>query len=123
MTMSNEKPKAPPEKYSIEINEQKHDLFMSFGLMNTLAIPIKSVDDLIEIDNSPELREFILHSCLDTRNEEGLTITKFNLKQLSYAQGEEVLEWVRGHLTDFFITRLRNKLETQRRVNQTLIPS
>lgn len=121
--MSTEAPTAPSEHFSITLNEKTHELFMSFGLMNTLAIPIRTVDELIDIDQNPDLRNFILSTCLDKRNEKGLVTEPFDLNKIGYQQGEEILEWVRGHLTDFFITRLRNKTVTQRQVNQTLIKS
>lgn len=121
MIMTTEPNALPPERLTIKIDGQDHELFMSFGLMNTLAIPISSVDELIQIDNDPDLRNFILHSCLDKRDSRGATTKVYDLEGLSYSKGEEILTWVRGHLQDFFITRLKNKRNIQKRVNQTIM--
>lgn len=120
MTMTTEHKTPPPERMTIKLNDKDHELFMSFGLMNTLAIPINTVDELIQIDSEPDLRNFILHSCLDKRDSRGATVEVYDLEGLGYSQGEEILTWVRGHLQDFFITRLRNKVAIQKRVNQTI---
>ncbi len=115
-------PECPPERITLTINNTSVHLFMSFGLLNTLVTPITSIDQLIQIDQDPELRSFVLEVCLTKRDEDGQRITKPDLNSIGYSEGELVLDWARGHLTNFFTTRLKNRLETQKTVNQTILP-
>lgn len=123
--MNEEALQKPPERKKVTLtleDETTKDvaLFMSFGLLNTLAIPIQNVEQLIEIDENPDVRTFILKSCLSTRNEHGQVVNEFDTNTITYSEGEEILAWARGHLTDFFITRLVNKIATQKKVIQTI---
>jgi len=112
----------PPERITVTINNTSVPLFMSFGLLNTLVAPITSVDELIQIDQDPELRNFVLEVCLTKRDDDGQRISKPDLNAISYSEGEEVLDWARGHLNNFFTKRLKNRLQTQKTVNQTILP-
>lgn len=105
----------------VTIAEQNYEIFMSFGLMNTLVIPIETVENLISMDSDPDVRNFILTQCLSKRDAQGKVLELFQTHSVSYSQGEEILSWVRGHLENFFLTRLRNKLKIQQEVNQTIL--
>lgn len=111
---------APSEHQKFTVSGELVELFMSFGMLNTLAVPIKSFDNLIEVDSEPDLRSFILHICLDKRDAKGRVTEEFDVFSISMSEAEAILSWVKEHLTDFFITRLKSKLAIQKLASQTI---
>ncbi len=110
------------DKLKLTLNGEQKEVFMSFALLNTLIIPFNSVDDLLELNSQPDLRNFVLEMCLAERGCEGEITKKFPLHTISTQEAEPVMVWVKEHIEDFFITRLKNQLQTQRKVNQALSP-
>lgn len=118
--MAQEAVKKPTDKLRITLNGETKEAFMSFALLNTLIIPFNTIEQLIDLNSEPDLRNFVLEMCLAERGEEGEIIKKFPLHKLSVSEAEPILDWVKEHIEDFFIMRLKNQLRTQRKVNQAL---
>lgn len=106
---------------TVEIGQDTHDIFMSFGLLNTLSAQITSIDDLTQAIIDPDYREFTLVQCLSERGPEGQIIRPFNSHTLGFEAGELILNWVQRHLEDFFIRRLTQNQKAIARVNQAVI--
>tara|TARA_R110002050_G_scaffold227881_6_gene363524 strand:- start:2732 stop:3133 length:402 start_codon:yes stop_codon:yes gene_type:complete len=118
--MAQDVAKKPTDKLRLMIAGEQKELFMSFALLNTLIIPFNTIDQLIDLNSEPDLRNFVLEMCLAKRGDEGEIVKKFPLHTLSISEAEPILDWVKEHIEDFFITRLTNQLKTQRKVNQAL---
>jgi hypothetical protein len=118
--MAQDAAKKPTDRLRLMVNGKQKELFMSFALLNTLIIPFNTVDQLIELNSEPDLRNFVLEMCLAQRGEEGEIVEKFPLHTLAISEVEPIFAWVKEHIEDFFIMRLKNQLKTQRKVNQAL---
>lgn len=86
---------------------EEQTVFMSFGLLNTLVNYLGGPENLHLIRTSPEVRETFLVELLSPRDSHGRIPrgSEFNLysSNLSVEEGLALLDWVEGHLTDFFV--------------------
>lgn len=102
-------------RFVFKISESREiEIYMSFGLSNTLARYFETIDQLEFIALDADVRQSIIIDCLSERNENGRITKEFNLYELQALDDhiEEFFSWVGDHLTDFFIRMLRT--ETQR---------
>lgn len=87
-------------------------VFMSFGLLNTLIGYLGGPENLPAVRMHPEVRETFLVELLSPRDQHGEIPRgqEFNIKtaDLTVDEVTDLLEWVEGHLSDFFIKAARS---------------
>lgn len=94
-------------KFTEESKLEDHKVFMSFGLLNTLASYVGDLSQLPNVMVDTDLQAAIVVACLGERNDEGEfeTVETFHelSKDLNVDAALEILEWVVKHLTNFFM--------------------
>lgn len=108
------------DRLNIQVNDQDIEIYMSFALLNLLVTPIVDIDTLNEMDSNPDLRTYVLQTCLAERDKNGTVTKNMDLHNISMKNGEKILSWAKGHITAFFIQRLMNRVKTQQKINQAL---
>lgn len=90
---------------TLEINGKSRDLFMSFGLLNELAVLLGDVDRLVELPINHDLRTTILKSVLSERSKAGKITAEADLSEIDMDPHDipKVLTWVSEWVVDFFI--------------------
>lgn len=99
-----------PDRLAITLNNEKVELFMSFGLLNSLVKIIGESEDISQIYVAPELQEAVLKTVLAKRAPSGTPIEEVNLDDfdLSIEDGKRILAWVSEHCLDFLLNGLEN---------------
>lgn len=115
---------APKPYFVFNKNENNPtEIFMSFGLLNSLSKYFETVDQVEEIFLNPELQATILIECLSDRDKKGRITEELNLNELEDLQSvNKFLAWVGDHLTDFFIQMLKASTNRLKRISQTTTP-
>lgn len=113
--------KTPPQPY-FEFKKNAHhiiEVYMSFGLLNSLSKFFENVDQVEEIYLNPELQAAILIECLSERDRKGTITEELVLNDLENLNSvNELLAWVGEHLTDFFIQLLKASTNRLKRISQ-----
>jgi hypothetical protein len=93
------------EKLSVTINGARHELFMSFGLLNRLTDIVGRTSSLSTAALDSEDREKILKLVLEKRGKSGAIEAPVVLDDVDISVDEvmRVLEWVSEHCIGFFI--------------------
>jgi hypothetical protein len=93
------------------LDGEERELFMSFGLLNVLSQLVGGIEQLPFIYSESSMREVILITCLNERDNSGRIpeLSEFNAlgERLSVTQAEDILGWVEAHLAGFFIRSLK----------------
>lgn len=91
--------------FEIEVNGEKKDIKMSFGLLNELCGMCGDVEDALLFGMNTELREEVLRLMLSSRDEQGRIKENINLNTLEVDPDaiNELLDWAGGHVLDFFL--------------------
>lgn len=105
---------APTPSINIKIGEQPVEVTMYFGRLDELAEVVGSFERLPDVDFHAPTRQAVLDICLAPRDERGRRIEgeSVNLHQLTVEDGEAVLDFVKDHLSDFFLGRLEKHLRS-----------
>ncbi|MFY9290383.1 MAG: hypothetical protein WAP03_06785 [Methylorubrum rhodinum] len=105
---------APTPSINIKIGEQPVEVTMYFGRLDELAEVVGSFERLPDVDFHAPTRQAVLDICLAPRDERGRRIEGegVNLHQLTVEDGEAVLDFVKDHLSDFFLGRLEKHLRS-----------
>ncbi|GJE81068.1 hypothetical protein CJNNKLLH_2410 [Methylorubrum thiocyanatum] len=87
---------------------------MYFGRLDELAKLVGSFERLPDVDFDAATRQAVMDICLAPRDVRGRRIEdeSVNLHQLSVEDGEAVLDFVKDHLSDFFLGRLEKHLRS-----------
>lgn len=103
---------SPVPTINIKIGEQPVEVTMYFGRLDELAEVVGSFERLPDVDFHAPTRQAVMDICLAPRDERGRRIEgeSVNLHQLSVEDGEAVLDFVKDHLSDFFLGRLEKHL-------------
>lgn len=111
MTTSNVAP-----HYTLKVNGEDFEVFMSFGLLNELTAVIGDPGRAASIFFDPELREHVLRAVLSERNKAGKVIDRVDdILDLEVDLGEIelLLSWVAGHVLRFFTRSLKSVMGLQ----------
>lgn len=103
-------------------------LFMTYGLLNVLCEQVGGYDHIQRIDLDPELAGTIIMLCLIPRRPSGkvsVDLDQYLSPGLSVSEAEKILDWVKGHVLDFFLRRMAKTIELvqQRETQLTAISS
>lgn len=98
---------AIPAKLTVKLNDSDRELFMSFGLLNRVTKILGGTEGVEALARDPDLQEKVLLEVFTVREKgkdievpESLDDISISLEDVS-----NVLEWVGGHVIDFFMTQ------------------
>ena len=100
------------EKLIVTIGEEERELFMSYALLNRLARLVgNKSSDVSAIFVEPEIQSDILVMVLAPRKK-GKVDPNFDMDEvpLDTETAGQILEWVGGHVMDFFLKGLERTL-------------
>lgn len=99
-------------------------VLMTFGLLSKLAVFVGEIQHLPEMHSDYELQQVLFREVLSVRDNTGTIVKEYKFDQpqmaISVEMAMTLIEWIEGHLTDFFMKRLQatlrlqEKLKTQR---------
>jgi hypothetical protein len=101
---------SPKSHIEVLIGDEKRELFMSFGLLNESTRLVGDLNRVAAIGLNPDLSIQILAAVLAPRDAKGRIADDFVLPEMSPENAEQILDWVKEHVLDFFIRRLRKTL-------------
>lgn len=94
-------------KYDGDEQAQERQFFMSAGLIRRLAGLVGNQDDMSRMYVDPVLQEVLLVEAIRPRTERGKEIDPATYTLEDYEMDQEtadrVLEWIEGHIFNFFI--------------------
>lgn len=105
---------SPVPTVGIKIGDKPIEVTMYFGRLDELAKLVGSFERLPDVDFDAPTRQAVMDICLAPRDERGRRIEgeTVNLHQISVEDGEAVLDFVKDHLSDFFLGRLEKHLRS-----------
>lgn len=106
--------KPPPARHTIQLpgQEKGTEVFMSFGLLNELTPLVGGPERIAEFDFDPVLREHTIRLCVAPRDDRQKIDENYQLPPgLELDEAEKLLDWVKGHVLNFFIRRLTKNIE------------
>ena len=105
---------SPVSTVGIKIGDKPIEVTMYFGRLDELAKLVGSFERLPDVDFDAPTRQAVMDICLAPRDERGRRIEgeTVNLHQISVEDGEAVLDFVKDHLSDFFLGRLEKHLRS-----------
>ena len=96
------------------VDGREIEVFMSYALANTLAGLIGDPTRVITMGMDVELSSAVLLATLIPRTPGGkpsVNIDEFELPNLSMAEADRLLEWIKEQILDFFMRRMENSLK------------
>jgi hypothetical protein len=93
---------------------EDREIFMSFGLLNSLVRVLGDPSRTAAFDLDPDLAEQVILLTLIPRSATGKPIGKFEEFECPGLDPEEafkLFDWVKGHVLDFFVRRLRGTID------------
>jgi hypothetical protein len=101
-------PDIHPDNLTITVNGKEQELFMSFSLQNSLARVVGKLGNLGEGLANPDMRDALVLITLAARNTDGKSLGDLSMRDydISVAEGEKLLDWVMGHIVNFFLQSL-----------------
>lgn len=120
--MSTPKKLKIPTKHLIEIDNERRELKMSFGLLNELVALVGSAAYVGTIPVDAELGRAVLVSVLSKRDNAGKITEEVNLFETNITpeQTMALYQWVMGHVLDFFLAALETAAAVGSQFNQRL---
>ncbi len=90
---------------SIVLNGAKTELFLSFGLLDTLVTMLGQTASLVTGAIDPNLRGEIVKTCLKKRGKTGVIEGEFTLDDIDISSDDvlKIIKWASEHAIDFFI--------------------
>jgi len=110
----------PSPRFEVTFNNTKKEVFMSFGLVNTIAGMFEDMSQLTEAFTNPHVRGALVVECLSERNENGGLVKEIDLNTLGIETEHlfEFLTWVEAHVSDFFTQSLVRATSSMRKKAQ-----
>ncbi len=98
-----------PATITVTVDDQSRDIFMSFGLLNELTSVIDDPQRIASIPLNNDVRNQVLSMVLADRKKSGKLIAEIDLSEtdISISDVEILIDWVQGHLLDFFVRSLK----------------
>ena len=110
-------PKLDP-KISVKFNGEDREVFMSFGLLNSLTKVIGDPTRIPAVGVDPELREDVLSELLADRKPSGKIskpIEDIDDIEIPIEDVELLLNWASEHVMGFFLRSLNKAAELQKK--------
>lgn len=110
----------PQDKLSVTVttsdgkNEDREAL-MSYAMLNSLVRVIGDPTRATTIDLDPDLAQMVLITVLIPRGPTGkpsVPFEEFDLPGLDVEEAYKVIDWVKEHVLDFFVRRLKGSLQS-----------
>jgi hypothetical protein len=100
------------------ILEGKRTIKMTYGLIQNLANYFKNLEQVENMSIDTSLQNILINEVLAERDENGQRTEplKNYALDLSIAEGEKLMEWIMGHVLDFFISQLRAQTKAVERM-------
>lgn len=121
--MTKAKKKDLQDTFQIEVDGEKREIFMSYGLLNMLATYVQDVENLLQIGLDPITHAnvaLVLLAPRDKRNrpqlvsknEDGEEVA-FDLFEVSVSRDDvnDLVDWAGDHLSDFFMKGMRQSMK------------
>jgi len=104
----------PAPRVTFEVTEgpdpKKVERLMTYGLLNEVTRLLSEPDRVPAFELDPYLAESVLKLIVVDRDARGIPIENlddFVLPQMSPEQAFIIIDWVKGHVLDFFVKRLQ----------------
>lgn len=113
---------AAEPRFTLQISEQQQkEIFMSFGLLNTLARFFEEHDQVEEeLFTNSYVQSSVIVECLSERDEYGKIAQEFDLNTLTDLDSlDDFFVWVGAHLHAFFMRRLQAKMRHMKKTMET----
>jgi hypothetical protein len=112
----------PSDKLTVQIYDDSKKLVegeitMTFGLLNTLARITGDINRVGVIDIDPDLAEEVLDEVLVPRSASGKAArpVDYTTPDLPPEQAHLIFSWVKEHVMDFFLRRLKDTADLMSR--------
>lgn len=102
---------------SINVDGEEREIFMSFGLLDTLCRIIGDPSNVAQVHVNFELREQVLKETLAERKKSGKLVKHVDVDELdiSIEDVEDLISWASEHVLVFFIRSLSKVAEMTRK--------
>jgi len=109
-------------RFTLVLGETEKELYMSFGLLNTLSNLFESPDQLSETFTNATLRLDILLLCLSKRDIYGKITEEFALNELEVDTDHllDFFDWVEGHISYFFIQAWERSIRSTKKRTEAI---
>lgn len=90
------------------------ELFMTYGLLNSLTSLIGDPDKVVMLETDPELVRTLITAVFIPRTPSGrisVNIDDYDPPGMSLTEGNKVIDWVKEHVLDFFIQRMQKSMK------------
>jgi hypothetical protein len=97
------------DKITVILNGKERELFMSFGLLNSLTRIVDDPSRVPAIRTDHELRDTVLAAALAERKPSGKIQKEIDLDDadITIEDVERTLDWVMEHVMSFFVRALK----------------
>lgn len=104
----------PNTKLTVHYDDDDHELFMSYGLLNQLIRIVPDIDQIGSMYFDPDTTNKVLETVLSKRSKSGKIVEKVSVEDvdIDLENVRLILDWVGAHLTDFFIKGLESMSKT-----------
>lgn len=94
---------------SVMIDKNEREIFMSFGLLDSLSRIIEDPTRIPSISIDPDLRNKVLIATLAERKPSGKILQNIDLEdtEISIDDVERLIDWAGDHVMSFFIRSLQ----------------
>jgi hypothetical protein len=92
-------------RFTLTCGDTQTEIFMSFGLLNTLSGIFENPQQISETFTNPTVRLDILLLCLSKRDKYGKITEEFAINELEIDADHliDFLDWVESHISYFFL--------------------
>lgn len=104
-------PNTTPDKtFTLVVGDQARELFMSYGLLDTLIRLVPDTDEIGNLYVDADKRKAVLEALVAERSKSGKIIQAFDIEDLEVdiEVVDALLQWAVEHLAGFFIRSMTN---------------
>ncbi|HYG34259.1 MAG TPA: hypothetical protein VEC99_05720 [Clostridia bacterium] len=112
-----------PSSFTMKVNGQDHEVFMSFALLNKLAYYIGQPEQVFTVLLDPVVREIVMKELLAERSKTGRIKQEVELEDLDFdlEEVESLLDWAAEHLLVFTLAVAEKATAHQLRYQNRLL--
>lgn len=98
----------PSPRFTIKVDGEDRDIFMSFALVNRLQFLVGDVEGLPLVMIDPTMRDAIMKELLAVRTKSGKLVDEVDPEtvEVSLSDITNILDWASAHILDFFLAGL-----------------
>ena len=111
----------PPVTFTISVNDEDKEVFMSFALLNTITGYFRNAEELEQILLNSDVRASVITELLSERNETGRITQNFDINTMKADPDQilDLLEWVSEHVETFFTKALKRAKQRMKKKQTT----